>query len=68
MINPRNTLAKNIKRIRSERELSQAALSVISETRLPGISELENAKGNPTLDTLIAVAKALKVTVSDLFN
>ena len=40
---PRQTLANNIKRIRSERELSQAALSVISETRLPGISELENA-------------------------
>lgn len=61
-------LAENLKRYRKQRGLTQAALSVKSGTRLPGISEIENAKSNPNLNTLIALAEALGVEVVDLFK
>ncbi len=61
-------LAANLKRLRGRQGLTQAALSVRSGTRLPGISAIEHGKGNPTLSTLAALAEALNVSVSDLLR
>jgi transcriptional regulator with XRE-family HTH domain len=58
----RITLGREIKRLRSERGLSQAALAAASGVRQATISEIEQESGNPTLDTIDSLCKALKVT------
>ncbi|WP_340109760.1 helix-turn-helix transcriptional regulator [Pikeienuella sp. HZG-20] len=57
-----------IKYLRAERRWGQAKLAESADIRVATVSELENGKGNPRLSTLVAVARALSVSVSDLFD
>lgn len=58
----RSLLSSELKRLRAEQHLSQAALADLSGVRQATISDVEQASGNPTLATIDALAKALKAT------
>lgn len=58
----------NIRRIRREKDITQAALSVKSGVSRARISSLEQGTANDTTaSTLVKIADALGVSVSDLF-
>ncbi len=59
-------LGKKIKKLRLERSLSQIALAKRAGVSQPYIVALEKGRENPTLHTLMKLAKALKVTVVKL--
>jgi transcriptional regulator with XRE-family HTH domain len=64
----KSTLAENLKRLRSERELSQQTLATRAGLRRALVSDIETCSTNPTLDTLEKIASVLKVKVADLFS
>ncbi|MGB3948550.1 MAG: helix-turn-helix transcriptional regulator [Bacteroidia bacterium] len=57
-------LSKNIKKIRKEKGLTQADCNVDERT----IRRIENENFNPSLLTLIQIAKGLDVTLTELLN
>lgn len=59
-------LAKNMKRIREEKGMSQGDICRALDLDRGFISSIENAKRNPTLGTVEKIAKALGVSVGDL--
>src|SRR5215204_5277344 len=56
-----------VKRLRTERRLTQAELAFYSKTSQPTINQIETGKRNPSAETLIKIANALGVEVVDLF-
>jgi transcriptional regulator with XRE-family HTH domain len=64
----KNNLARNVKEFRLSANMSQADLADQAKIRQPLISKLEHGKGNPTLDSIVKVARALGVTVIDLLD
>lgn len=68
MISGMNTLAKNLRRMRIERRLSQRGLADVVGVSYPRISEIERGVSNPTLATLELIAQALNVSVSTLLE
>ncbi len=64
----RHILAKNVRRLRRERTLTQEALANAANLRQGFISDVESAKLDVRIDTLDRLAKALAVRVSDLFE
>jgi transcriptional regulator with XRE-family HTH domain len=58
------TLGRNVRRIRQERQLSQGALARAAGLAKQTLANLENGTGNPTVETLLAVARALGVGVN----
>jgi transcriptional regulator with XRE-family HTH domain len=63
------TLAANVRRIRTEKELSQGSLaSLIKGVDQRAISLIENSRSNPTLTMIEAIAEALEVTVLELLD
>lgn len=59
-------LAKNMKRIREEKGMSQGDICRALDIDRGYISSLENEKSNPTLSTIEKIASALGVSVGDL--
>lgn len=59
-------VAENLKRIRAARQVSLASLARDSGVARATLYQMESAQGNPTIDTLFAIAKILGVTLSDL--
>jgi transcriptional regulator with XRE-family HTH domain len=59
--------AKNLKKIRHERGLSQNQLAKICKVHYSTIFYWESGKRTPKLDEIKRIAKALKVTISQLF-
>lgn len=59
-------LAKRLKQLRAERELTQAALAKRAGVTLSYIGRLEIGRHDPQLSSLRKLAKALKVTVGEL--
>jgi transcriptional regulator with XRE-family HTH domain len=64
----KHVLSTNIRKSRKSRKLSQQALADMSGLHRTYISDLENAKGNPTLGVVIALAECLHVSVFDLLK
>lgn len=62
------TLIINLKKIRKDAHLTQEELAKCVGVRRETISQLESGKGNPSLLTVLKVAKVLKVPVDDLFK
>ncbi len=62
------TLARNVRRLRKARGLSQDELADAVGIQTPGVSHIENRRGNPTLATLESLAEALGVPFTDLFR
>jgi transcriptional regulator with XRE-family HTH domain len=60
------TVAQNLYAVRTARKLSQAAVAKAANVSVSYISMLEHAQRSPPLQTLEAVAKALRVSPMDL--
>ena len=61
-------LSQNVKRLRKELDLSQAELADKVGIDQAAIGLVELKRANPTLQTIAALAKALKTSVADLLN
>lgn len=61
-------LAKNIKKLREEKELSQEKLATKSDISVPFLSSIECGKKWPYPETLGKIAESLDVAVSELFS
>jgi transcriptional regulator with XRE-family HTH domain len=64
----RRILARNVRRLRVARELSQEDLAHATNLSQDQISEIENAKHSTTLDNIQRLAVALGVTVAELLG
>lgn len=64
----RQILARNLRRLRLHRKLTQEALADAAHVRQALISELESGKIDVRIDTLQRVAVALNVRFADLFD
>ncbi len=62
-------LAKNLKKLREKKELSQDRLAKLADVANNTIIKIEQGENiNPTLDTLKKMAKALDVSVDELIQ
>lgn len=62
-------LSENLKRFRKEKEYSRRKLSKLSGITITNIQDIEEGNNtNPTLNTLLALSKALGVAVSKLIK
>ncbi|MEI7829689.1 MAG: helix-turn-helix transcriptional regulator [Prolixibacteraceae bacterium] len=57
-----------LKKIRLREGITQSQLAFESGLSLSQIARIETARINPTLSTVFALARALHVTLPDLFN
>jgi len=62
------TVGEKIRYYRLKRKLSLRKLGEIAHISHSFISDIEHGRSNPSLDTLKALAKALKVSVSSLYD
>jgi len=64
-----NKVSENIRKLRQKKGISQDRLSKEADLALNTIVKIETGENpNPTLETLEKIAKALGVSVSDLFR
>ena len=61
-------LAANLRRLRIARHLSLSELARATGMSKATLSGIENARANPTIDTLAALADALRVPVTELLD
>ena len=66
--NIKKKFAKNIKKLRKQKRLSQEALSLELDLDGSYIGKIENAKLNITLDKIILIADYFNIPVKDLFE
>jgi transcriptional regulator with XRE-family HTH domain len=64
----RQLLAKNVKKLRVAKELSQEALAVEAGVERSHLGKIERARLDPTLLIIDRIAKALGVTIAALFD
>jgi transcriptional regulator with XRE-family HTH domain len=62
------SLGHNVRRIRQERHFSQGALARAAGLAKQTLANLESGAGNPTVESLLAVARALGVGVNWLLT
>jgi transcriptional regulator with XRE-family HTH domain len=60
-------LAKRIKELRAEQELTQEAAAERARLDVKHWQDVESGRTNPTVATLVGIARALDTTVGDLF-
>lgn len=68
MKNISEKLGRNLKRIRTEKNMSQGDIARALGVDRGYISNIENGKRNPTLATITKLAEALKVSVGELLK
>ncbi len=67
--NYKSIIAKNIKRLRREKGISQDRLSKLADLSLNTIVNIESGNSpNPTIETLEKIAKALEVSIEKLLK
>jgi transcriptional regulator with XRE-family HTH domain len=59
---------KNLQRLRKKNNFTQEELAYNSGISLSQIARIETGKINPTVCTLIIIAKTLKIKASDLMD
>jgi transcriptional regulator with XRE-family HTH domain len=64
----RDMLAANLRRARSERGLSLSELARRSTIGKATLSQLEAGTGNPTIETVFSLSRALELPISDLLD
>jgi transcriptional regulator with XRE-family HTH domain len=64
----RGQLAANLRRLRVAHRLSLSELARITHMSKATLSGIEHASANPTIDTLAAIAAALRVQVGELLK
>lgn len=62
----RKLVGRNFARLRAASGLTQEEVAVRADLTQQYISEIENGKRNPTIQTLVQIAKALGVSHIDL--
>lgn len=63
----RAVLAKNILRLREERNVTQERLGELADLHPTYISAVENCRRNISIDAIEKLSKALKISIADLF-
>jgi transcriptional regulator with XRE-family HTH domain len=63
-----NMIGSNLRRLRTQRRLSLAELAARSRVAKATLANLEQGRGNPTIETLWALALGLDVAFSDLLE
>ncbi|MCG2617945.1 helix-turn-helix domain-containing protein [Terrimonas sp. NA20] len=61
-----NAFGRKLKQLREERGLSTREFSYAADIAYSQVWTLESGKGDPTLTTLVAIAKALDLQLSEL--
>lgn len=61
-------IAHNIIKLRKEKKITQKQLATVLKTQQSVISRIENADQNITIGNLKEIAKALNVSVLDIFQ
>ena len=61
-------LGRNLKRIRTDKNMSQGDIARALGVDRGYISNIENGKRNPTLSTIAKIADALKVSVDKMLK
>ncbi len=61
-------LGKNLKRIRTEKGISQGDIARSLGVSRGFVSNIENGKTNPTLSTITRIADAIEVTTDKLLK
>lgn len=59
--------ARNLRRLRRERDLSQEALAFAADIHPKHLSDIERANTDPRATTVVRLADALGVEVSELY-
>jgi len=68
MTNESSKLGKNLKRIRTAKQITQGDIVRKLGLGRGFISNIENGKANPTLSTIAKIAKAIGVSVGELMK
>ncbi len=63
-----NKFAKNLKKLRALKKITQEDLAYTSGLSLSQIARIETGRINPTLCTIITIAKTLKVHPKELLD
>lgn len=63
-----SVFAQRLRELRGSRKLSQQALADIANVEKRTIQKIEMAQWSPTLDTLVSIARALGISMSELMN
>jgi transcriptional regulator with XRE-family HTH domain len=61
-------VGSRIRQLRKQQQLSQEELAAKAKVDLTSISEIESGLRNPSLKTLHKIARALQVSLGDLFQ
>ncbi|HUY62577.1 MAG TPA: helix-turn-helix transcriptional regulator [Candidatus Paceibacterota bacterium] len=61
-------LGRNLKRIRTRKDISQGDIARALKVGRSFITNIENGKTNPTLATIARIAKAIGVSVGELMK
>ena len=61
-------LAKQLKKLRSEKGFTQEGLAYEADITLSQIARIETLKANPTVSTIFKIARTLNIPVSTLFD
>lgn len=68
MSNINEKLGKRIREIRKAKKMSQEELAYQSKTDYSYLNEIEAGKRNPSVKRINEIAKALGVSIKDLFD
>ncbi len=63
---PKSVFGRVLRRVRRERDLSQEALAASAGIARNHVSELERARRDPSLATVVQLADALGMSMADL--
>ena len=61
-------LANNVRLLRAKKRFSQEAIAELAGVGQNQISEIENERSNPSLETIVKLANALETPVFELFK
>jgi transcriptional regulator with XRE-family HTH domain len=64
----RETLARNLRRLRAQQGISQEQLADLAGLHRTYVSSIERGERNVSIDNIERLAKALKVTAADLIK
>jgi len=64
----RDMLAANLRKARTRKELSLSELARMSRISKATLSQLESGTGNPTIETVFSLSRALEMPISDLLE
>jgi transcriptional regulator with XRE-family HTH domain len=68
MVDINDTVGKRIRSLRKSKGMTQEALAFESNIDYSYINEIEAGKRNPSVKRLNNIARALKVSIKDLFE